>query len=161
MPDVPRADTPQNGIMLEPATIIEQGIFWTLALNRNQNLLGKIMLLANRPVEEVTALTLDEWCALHFQIRRATTALIIAFQPNHFNYAFLQNQDKQVHLHVIPRYATMRTFDGLTFSDPDYPHHYAVPSPQRIVDTDHVAKLRDLLRAALPSLSPGEIGKFA
>ncbi|HEX5440752.1 MAG TPA: hypothetical protein VFW76_07700 [Ktedonobacterales bacterium] len=158
MPDVPRANTSQNGIILDPATIIEQGTFWTLALNRNQNLLGKVMLLANRPVEEVTALTLDEWFALHIQIRRATTALIKAFQPDHFNYAFLQNQDRQVHLHIIPRYATSRMFEVLTFDDPDYPSHYAVPAPTRHLGAAQAQALGNLLHALLPPLPAGERG---
>jgi diadenosine tetraphosphate (Ap4A) HIT family hydrolase len=34
-----------------------------------------------------------------------TIALDQAFQPDHYNYAFLQNQDRHVHLHVFPRYA--------------------------------------------------------
>lgn len=62
---------------------------------------------------------------------RATEVLVAAFQPDHFNYAFLQNQDHHVHLHVIPRYATSRTFAGLVFTDPDYPDHYVVPAPVR------------------------------
>ena len=156
MSDVSPADTPQNGLVPDPATIIEQGAYWTLVLNRNQNLLGKVMLVANRSVEQVSELTSDEWITLHTQIRRTTTALTTAFHPDHYSYAFLQNQDRQVHLHVIPRYATLRTFEGLTFSDADYPHHYAVPSPRRILEVDQVATLRDLLRALLPSLSSGE-----
>jgi hypothetical protein len=39
-------------------------------------------------------------------------------------YAFLQNQDRPVHLHVIPRYASARMFARRQFEDPDYPDHY-------------------------------------
>ena len=55
-------DSYQNGIALDPATMIERGQHWTIALNCNQNLLGKVMLVANRPVKQVSALTADE-CA--------------------------------------------------------------------------------------------------
>lgn len=43
------------------------------------------------------------------------------FHPVHFNYAFLQNQDRHVHLHVLPRYDHAVTFGGDRFEDPDYP----------------------------------------
>ena len=142
-----------RGIAPSPETIIERGSHWTIVLNRNQNLLGKVFLWANRPVEQVIALTDDEWLDLRLQMHRATLALIKAFQPDHFNYAFLQNQDRQVHLHVIPRYAAPRAFEGLAFSDSDYPNHYAVPSPPRRLDATQMVLLRDLIRASLPELS--------
>jgi diadenosine tetraphosphate (Ap4A) HIT family hydrolase len=39
------------------------------------------------------------------------------FQPDQFNFAFLISQAPQVHLHVIPRYASPRKWAGLTFRD--------------------------------------------
>lgn len=139
----------KGGITLEPGTILRNGERWTAALNRNQNLLGKVMLVVNRPVERVTELTADEWADIHSEIRRVTAALITAFQPDHFNYAFLQNQDRQVHLHVIPRYAGPRTFAGLTFTDPDYPDHYAVPAPARVLEPGPQGALAARLRGLL------------
>ena len=63
-----------------------------------------------------------------------TTALDKAFRPDHYNYAFLQNQDRHVHLHVFPRYASARRIGGAEFTDADYPDHDRVPSPMRTVD---------------------------
>jgi diadenosine tetraphosphate (Ap4A) HIT family hydrolase len=87
--------------------------FWRLVLNRNQNLVGKCMLVTRRHVEVVDQLTAAEWSDLAELLRRATAALRQAMQPDHFNYAFLQNQDRHVHLHVIPRYAGPRCIAGL------------------------------------------------
>lgn len=142
---------PSTGITPDPGSMIERGELWLLALNRNQNLLGKTMLVALRPVERVSALTPAEWADLHVQLRRVTAALERAFQPDHFNYAFLQNADRQVHLHIIPRYAVPRTFAGLTFADADYPEHYAVPAPPRALDVQQRDALRERIRAALAS----------
>jgi diadenosine tetraphosphate (Ap4A) HIT family hydrolase len=103
-----------GGITLAPETIIERDALWAIALNRNQNLLGKVMLVLNRPLEQVILLRDDEWADLHNQMRRVTQALSAVFQPDHFYYAFLQNQDRQIHLHAIPRYAASRTFAGAT-----------------------------------------------
>lgn len=63
--------------------------------------------------------------------RRWTRKLDGAFSPDHYHYAFLQNADRHVHLHVIPRYAGPRKFAGERFVDPDWPGHYAVPMPDR------------------------------
>ena len=138
-----------GGITLAPETIIERGDLWTIALNRNQNLLGKVMLVVNRPLEQVILLREDEWAGLHEQMRRVTLALTAAFQPDHFNYAFLQNQDRQVHLHVIPRYAASRTFAGETFEDPDYPDHYHVPAAPHNLSTEQLVTLAETIRRAL------------
>jgi diadenosine tetraphosphate (Ap4A) HIT family hydrolase len=138
-----------GGIQLAPETIIERGDLWTIALNRNQNLLGKVMLVVNRPLEQVILLREDEWAGLHEQMRRVTLALTAAFQPDHFNYAFLQNQDRQVHLHVIPRYAASRTFAGDTFEDSDYPDHYHAPATPHMLSKEQLAALSETIRRAL------------
>jgi diadenosine tetraphosphate (Ap4A) HIT family hydrolase len=111
--------------------IIAESTYWRLILNRNQNLLGKCFLVVRRHLESVSLLTPPEWTDLHQQLVRTTRILTLAFHPDHFNYAFLQNQDRHVHLHIIPRYNQPPTFAGMTFDDPDYPDHYAVPVPAR------------------------------
>jgi diadenosine tetraphosphate (Ap4A) HIT family hydrolase len=138
-----------RGVTLAPETIIEHGSRWTIALNRNQNLLGKVMLVLNRPLEQVILLREDEWADLHLQMRRATLALTALFQPDHFNYAFLQNQDRQVHLHVIPRYAASRSFAGESFDDPDFPDHYHVPASPHTLSTEQSELLSTTIRRAL------------
>jgi diadenosine tetraphosphate (Ap4A) HIT family hydrolase len=140
-----------GGIQLAPETIIERGALWTIALNRSQNLLGKVMLVLNRPLEQVIFLQDDEWVDLRRQMRRVTLALTAAFQPDHFNYAFLQNQDRQVHLHIIPRYAASRTFAGETFEDPDYPDHYHVPATPHHLSPGRIAALVGTIQRALPT----------
>ena len=110
--------------------------YWRLVVNRNQNLLGKCMLGLRRHLESVPELTKEEWADLYPEVKRANAALKSAFAPDHFNYAFLQNQDRHVHLHIIPRYATPRTFAGMVFEDPDYPAHYSVPGPSRMLEKE-------------------------
>jgi diadenosine tetraphosphate (Ap4A) HIT family hydrolase len=119
---------------------------WQLVLNHNQNLLGKCFLALTRHEERVARLTPPEWIDLHPLVIATTAALQQAFQPDHFNYAFLQNQDRHIHMHIIPRYAQPRTFASLAFDDPDYPGHYAVPAPQRHLPPDVLATLEQQLR---------------
>ena len=113
--------------------VLRDARLWRVAVNRNQNLLGKLIVVLRRHEESVAALTADEWISLHDEVRWATERLRRAFAPDHFNYAFLQNQDRHVHLHVIPRYASSRELGGAIFGDPDYPGHYR-PGVERIAD---------------------------
>jgi diadenosine tetraphosphate (Ap4A) HIT family hydrolase len=76
-----------------------------------------------------------------------TRRLDRAFAPDHYNYAFLQNVDRQVHMHVIPRYAAPRELAGSVFEDPDYPDHYGVPMPERSLSKDEREALLAVLLA--------------
>jgi diadenosine tetraphosphate (Ap4A) HIT family hydrolase len=93
----------------------------------------------------VSLLSPAEWADLHTQLAHATHTISLAFQPDHFNYAFLQNQDRHIHFHIIPRYRAPRVFGGDTFIDPDYPSHYAVPAPSRVLSHDQFSALVDRL----------------
>jgi diadenosine tetraphosphate (Ap4A) HIT family hydrolase len=132
---------------LQPETIVEVGATWTIAVNVNQNLLGKTMLILNRRSDSVTDLTQEEWTDLHTQVRRLRVALDALFEPDQYNYAFLMNLDPQVHLHVVPRYRGIRRWGGLEFDDP---HWGEVFGPeQRILEATHLGRMRDEIRATL------------
>ncbi len=130
---------------LEP--VIAESEHWKLVLNkRNQNLLGKCLLALRRHEEAVTELTAEEWADLRIEAARTTDALRSAFEPDHFNYAFLQNLDRHVHLHVLPRYAESREFSGEVFEDGRYPDHYDPFSDPRPLTAERTEELTVLLR---------------
>lgn len=136
------------------APILGEEPYWRVVLNINQNLLGKSMLVLRRHEEPVTQLGSDEWAALHEHLARLTRALQTLFEPDHFNYAFLQNQDRHVHLHVIPRYAAARHWQGQRFEDPDYPAHYAVPSAPKRLSAPLFDRLAAEVRSAYQQAAP-------
>ena len=125
--------------------VVDETALWQIRLNYNQNLLGKLLIVLKRHTEQVASLSAEEWRELHAHVQRSTERLRTAFAPDHFNYAFLQNQDRHVHLHVIPRYASPRLVAGVQFEDPDYPGHYAVPGPVRRVPAEVLDVLAQLL----------------
>jgi diadenosine tetraphosphate (Ap4A) HIT family hydrolase len=141
---------------LEP--VIAESAYWRLVLNRNQNLLGKCFLALRRHLEVVPELSPAEWADLHEQLAQATQVLALAFQPDHFNYAFLQNQDRHIHLHIIPRYDEPRVFAGVTFDDSDYPSHYAVPAPSRYLTQGQFTALAEQLRQLFAQTAVGAAG---
>ncbi len=123
--------------------------YWNVWLNRNQNLLGKCLLVLVRHEVRVDQLTHAEWADLQECLMEVTQWLRQAFAPDHFNYAFLQNQDRHVHLHVIPRYAAPREVGQLIFTDPDYPDHYRVPAPPRHVSAEVLEAIGRQLHASI------------
>ncbi len=92
---------------------------WRVVVNYNQNKLGKCMVCLKRHDEDICDLSEEEVHDLWAIIRKLKAVLMSCFQPDHFNYAFLMNQDAHVHLHVIPRYRETRTFARIEFRDSD------------------------------------------
>jgi diadenosine tetraphosphate (Ap4A) HIT family hydrolase len=127
--------------------VLRESRHWRTALNRNQNLLGKTIVVLRRHEEDVAALTRSEWAELQSELGAVTSGLRAAFRPDHFNYAFLQNQDRHVHLHVIPRYATARSVGEAVFDDPSYPDHYR-PGEERRLDAEVLDEIAAVVRAA-------------
>ena len=83
--------------------VLRESRHWRTALNRNQNLLGKTIVVLRRHEEAVAALSADEWTEL-----------------------------QGVHLHVIPRYAGSRVVGNVTFDDSAYPNHYRPGEERRL-----------------------------
>ncbi len=133
-----------------PGDGIRRGAVWTLAVNRNQNLLGKTMIVLERACSAVTDLDPSEWTDLHAELRQLVPALTRRFAPDQFNFAFLMNQDTQVHLHVIPRYRIQRTWQGWIFDDPNW--GIAAGHEQRHLPLDALAGLAQEISAELCSL---------
>ncbi len=137
----PRLETP----------VLRESTSWRIAVNRNQDLLGKSIVVLRRHEEAVVRLTREEWSDLRTEIGWITERLQGAFEPDHFNYAFLQNVDRHVHLHVIPRYFEMRTIAGRQFDDADFPDSYRrPPSTSEIASADVIAAVEAALTAAPP-----------
>ena len=134
---------------LVPETVVEKSRHWTIATNLNQNLIGRLILVLNREEVAVTALSWPEWSDLHGEIARTRRALDAMFQPDQYNYAFLMNQVAQVHLHVVPRYAGLRTWSGTQFEDIHYGE--LLGREQRILPTGQLARLAREIRRRLPS----------
>ena len=132
---------------LLPETVIEERPRWTIALNRNQDLLGKTMVVLRRPCTAVVDMDVDEWASLHGELRRLVPVLTALFTPDQVNFAFLMNLDAQVHLHVIPRYASPRTWGGLEFQDAHWGSAFG--HEQRVLETDDLRALADTVRRAL------------
>ena len=134
-------------LSLRPETVIEERSSWTLAVNRNQDLLGKTMLVLRRTCESVIDIESNEWSLLRLELRRLVPVLERLFQPDQFNFAFLMNLDAQVHLHVVPRYASPRLWHDHEFMDANWGSAFG--HEQRVLDRDDLQRLADEVRTEL------------
>lgn len=69
--------------------LIAESENWALLLNTDQSLIGRCYLLLKRPETDPLALTPEELQELWTMARRARKALESAWEPEHFNFAFL------------------------------------------------------------------------
>jgi diadenosine tetraphosphate (Ap4A) HIT family hydrolase len=130
----------------EPRWLILENDTWAALLNTNQSLLGRCFLVLKRPETDVTALTDADLSSLWSLVRRVTGALTDAWEPDHFNYAFLMNLDKQVHFHIIPRYRAKREFAGGTYVDPEFGNHYGIGPARNLENEAYDAVIATLKR---------------
>ena len=134
---------------LIPETVVERGELWTVAVNRNQNPLGKSLIVLNRPEDSVVGLSASEWLDLHRQMARLRVALHDLFAPDQYNYAFLMNVDSQVHLHAVPRYETPRRWRDETYADERFGHLFV--EGVRLWTAADLAELRAAIAQRLPA----------
>lgn len=127
---------------------------FTLLLNEDQKLLGRAVVWLNRPgdMQHLSDLSLEEWHELRHVIQEHRYALDVLWAPDLMNYAWLGNfiheHRGHGHMHLIPRYKTLRTFQSVTFTDErwarNYPQDSYVPIPRLFVS------IRDALRRLIP-----------
>lgn len=105
--------------------VIKDYKHWQLQIHSNQGYLGRCVFWCKREnALDLTDATIEEREELFQILKDLKTVLTKIFQPDWFNYAFLGNEDRHLHGHVIPRYALPREFAGQTFTDERWGHNY-------------------------------------
>lgn len=98
---------------------------WSIFLHPNQGFLGRCVIWCNREdALDLTDATVEEQEELFVILNGLQKAIQKIFQPDLLNYAFLGNEKRHLHGHVIPRYAKPKEFEGITFKDERYGHNY-------------------------------------
>lgn len=82
-------------------------------------------------------------------MRSVRNRLSDIFQPDHFNYAFLANVVRHVHMHVMPRYQTPRTFLGSEYIDEHW-GWFAIPGTEESPE-EMLSEVKRLLLERLES----------
>ncbi len=91
---------------------------WTAYLHPDQSVLGRCYLWCKREdAEDLLETTEEERTELFEIAKELKMVLDQLFQPDLFNYSSLQNTTNHLHLHILPRYADAREFEGKIFED--------------------------------------------
>lgn len=94
---------------------------WIVAARGKQVTLGSCVILLKTPTATIGELTTAQVSELPEISKWLEERLAVAWQPDKYNYIAAMMKDPFVHFHVIPRYQTVRTFNGQEFVDPDWP----------------------------------------
>lgn len=104
-----------------PATVIAETSRWSVLLRPQQVTLGAAVLVCREPVEAFGAVSGDGFAALQPVVADIEAMLRDFVAYDKINYLMLMMVDPAVHFHVIPRYASARTFEGIEYPDAGWP----------------------------------------
>ncbi|MEX1109977.1 MAG: HIT family protein [Dongiaceae bacterium] len=125
-----------------PDTVLAEYPHWVVLLRPQQATLGAMVLAARGAATRFSDLDAAALAGLHDAIGGIERTLKSLFAYDKINYLMLMMVDPHVHMHVIPRYADIRTYEGVEFLDPGWP---------RTPDLAHAPAVDDALRHRLAS----------
>ena len=104
-----------------PDTLIQEYQYWVVLLRPQQATLGALVLVCKDEVDAFSKISSVAFA----ELKEITTAienhLRTCFSYDKINYLMLMMVDREVHFHVLPRYAHSRIFDQLEFIDSGWP----------------------------------------
>jgi diadenosine tetraphosphate (Ap4A) HIT family hydrolase len=128
-----------------PDSLVREYQHWVVLVRPKQVTLGALALVCKESAEAFSAISPGAFAELKDAVIDIERGLKAAFAYDKINYLMLMMNDRQVHFHVLPRYAGPRTFAGVTASDPGWPKQpdlaQAVP-----LSAAQLTELRDHLR---------------
>lgn len=118
---------------------------WSLSLRPGACTLGACVLSANRFHESLGEIDRNEAADMAEAVAWFEERARAAFRADKFNYLALMMVDRHLHFHALPRYASDRSFAGVTWRDGGWPK-----TPELSVDQatgDALLAVRDALRS--------------
>jgi len=131
-----------------PRTLVAEWTQWLVLLRPAQVTLGSLVLVCREPVERFGAISPAAASELREVVAAVERALGECLRFDKINYLMLMMVDPDVHFHVLPRYASARSYAGQDFADPFWPGPPDVTRGQPLPAAVQ-ARLADDLRARL------------
>ena len=131
--------------------LIKEYYHWGVFLHDkvHYHLLGSVYVWAKREGDldllDMTAEEEQEFFEIARDLKKSLKEL---FQPDRFNYTMLANVSHHLHIHIIPRYKSERTFDGISFVDKKWGQPFD-NIPDTTVPETTLLKIRDAIKAKL------------
>ena len=133
-----------------PETLVREYAHWVVLVRIEQITLGALVLACKEEAQRLSEVSAAAYGELKDVMMDIETALGRAFDYDKINYLALMMVDKEVHFHVLPRYAHSISAFGDSFDDPGWP---AVPELGHFValSGEQVAAVRDAISSHLPA----------
>lgn len=111
--------------------------YWTIFIHDNQSYSGRCIIWCKRSrAVDLADANLDELKELTIILKELKQTIHKIFEADWFNYSFLGNATKHLHMHFVPRYESSRQFENVIFKDARHGHNYL---------TDHSFKISEEL----------------
>ncbi|MGK2905726.1 MAG: HIT family protein [Desulfuromonadales bacterium] len=104
-----------------PDTLVKEYVHWVVLLRPQQATLGALVLVCKDESDALSKITLAAFSELKEITGSIERHLMNCFSFDKINYLLLMMVDKDVHFHVLPRYAQPHLLDGHQFTDPGWP----------------------------------------
>ena len=104
-----------------PDTLIKEYVHWVVLLRPQQATLGALVLICKNEADTFSKISPDAFSELKEITAAIEDHLKDCFSYDKINYLMLMMVDHDVHFHVLPRYAHLRTFAQKEFNDPGWP----------------------------------------
>ena len=130
-----------------PETLIKDYRHWVVLLRPQQVTLGALVLVCKDEVDAFSKVSCEAYSELKIVTAAIEQHLDECFSYDKINYLMLMMVDRDVHFHVLPRYAQAQLFDGYKFTDPGWPGPPDLAcchEPGKIVTRRLVQKIRDI-----------------
>jgi diadenosine tetraphosphate (Ap4A) HIT family hydrolase len=108
-----------------PRTTLIETQHWVVLARPQQSTLGALVLACREPAKQLADVSAEGFSEMKILVGRIERGLQAKFAWDKINYLCLMMVDPDVHFHVIPRYASLREFDGISFPDAGWP---AIPA---------------------------------
>jgi diadenosine tetraphosphate (Ap4A) HIT family hydrolase len=104
-----------------PGSLVKEYTHWMVLLRPAQVTLGSLILIEKSGAERFSDLSPEAFAEYAQAVKEVEWVLFALFKYDRINYLMLMMVDLEVHFHVIPRYETIREFNGITFCDSGWP----------------------------------------
>lgn len=147
-------DTCEVCAALPSNTVLYETESWVASLNANQAYLGRCYVTLKQHKGDLAELSSGEWLEFADLVKIIESAIRKTFGSTLFNWSCLMNNAFQtnparphVHWHLRPRYEHSVEFNGITFSDVSFGHHYDRTGREQLLQHGQLDAINNAIRS--------------
>ena len=131
------------GVFDDTHNLIKEYKYWKLLIRNRTSTLGGCVAITKRHMAAFSEATPEEVQEFSSVVKDIEKSLKAAFNYDRINYLMLMMHDHHTHFHILPRYATSRTFEGVKWEDTAWPDAAnLIVMKGAVVDQDYLNKVK-------------------